>query len=92
MRPRLILALIACVLAVALAAACSAAVVTVEWTAKSTAFKDLKSGRTFKLSFDLVRTVKGAAIPEGVRMAAEIALAQAGHEARYQIKTIARSR
>jgi len=62
-----------------------------KWNAKNTTFADLKSGKAFKLSFDLSRKTPGAAVPNGVRMAATIKLVQDPFEAQYRIRTIART-
>lgn len=62
-----------------------------KWNAKNTAFQDLKSGKTYKLSFDLSRTAGGASLPEGVKMAATMNLVQEWFAAEYQVKTIART-
>ena len=62
-----------------------------KWNAKKTAFADLKSGKSFKLSFDLIPAAAGTPAPGGVKMAATIELVQGTFEAEYQIKTIART-
>lgn len=54
--------------------------------AKNLAFKDLKSGKTFKASLDLLPMAKGAAIPESVPVAANITIADSTLVAKFMLK------
>jgi hypothetical protein len=62
-----------------------------KWDAKHTTFADLKTGKSFTLSFDLSATVPDAAPPDGVKVAAAVKLAQDRFKAEYRIRTIART-
>lgn len=58
-------------------------------TAKSLAFTDLKSGKTHKVSFDLVPPTKGAEPPAAVPMAATVKIFQDPYLAEVKFKAVA---
>lgn len=58
-------------------------------TAKTLAFKDLKSGEAFKLSFDLTPAAAGAAPPESLPIAANATMVQDQFKAQFKLKTTA---
>lgn len=60
-------------------------------TAKKLAFTDLKCGKSFGLSFDLVAPSKSAVAPESVPMAASIALAQDDFKASCKLAITAKA-
>lgn len=62
-----------------------------EWkmNVKDLAFKELKSGQTFCVSFDLVPTVKSAPAPDKLPIAATMTITQDLLTAKFKLKTVA---
>jgi hypothetical protein len=62
-----------------------------KWNAKNTTFAELKTGKAFKLAFDLLPVKPGAAVPEGLKMTSLIRVVQEPFSAEYRIRTLART-